>query len=70
MALAPNNSGDNPDVGSTPPKLPSWISEALIRRRLEIWNPRYGFTLTREDAIEMLVNLSRLFGTLSRNGCE
>lgn len=66
MAIAPNNSGDNRDVGSTPPKPPAWISEALIRRTLEVWNPRYGFTLTREDAIEMLLTVSRLFGVVSR----
>lgn len=67
MSIGPNNSVGNLDVGSTPPALPPWITEALIRRTLEIWNPRYGFKLTREDAIEILLNVSRLFGALARN---
>ncbi len=67
MAISPNNSAGNADTGPTPPMIPAWITEALIRRTLEIWNPRYDFKLTREDAVEMLITLSRLFGTLSRS---
>ncbi len=46
--------------------LPAWITEDLISRTLKVWGPRYGWKLTREDAIAMLLNVGRLFGALSR----
>jgi hypothetical protein len=46
--------------------LSSWISETLIEATLRIWQPFYAQPLTREDAIEMITTVGRLFSVLSR----
>jgi len=46
--------------------LPRWISDALIQRTLQVWQKRYKFTLSRQDAVTILTNVGRLIGVLCR----
>jgi hypothetical protein len=70
MLIPPDHSPDHCDAAQTPQPVavPHWVTDDLIRRTLEIWNPRYGFTLTRDDAIAMILNVSRLYGVLKNAG--
>jgi hypothetical protein len=53
---------------------PVWITEALIERTIQVWQPRCSYTITRADAIALLVNVARLCDVLgaihSNNGLE
>lgn len=68
MRNVPDKSPDSHDAAAQPhaEALPSWITEELIGRTLKIWNPRYGGVLTRDDAIAIILSVSRLYGVLSR----
>jgi len=48
------------------PEHPDWMTEDLIQATLRTWQPYYNELLTREDAIDMILAASRLFGALSR----
>ena len=43
---------------------PDWITDNLIADTIRSWQPHYDFDLTKQDAIEMLVNVGRLFDLL------
>ncbi|MEM9416319.1 MAG: hypothetical protein AAGA29_12705 [Planctomycetota bacterium] len=43
---------------------PDWVTDALIADTIRTWQPYYDTPLTRQDAIEMLVNVGRLFNLL------
>jgi len=43
-----------------PPGAPSWISAELIAETLRVWQPYYAETLTPIDALDMILNVSRL----------
>jgi hypothetical protein len=45
---------------AVPPGAPSWISAELIADTLRIWQPYYAETLTPIDALDMILNVSRL----------
>ena len=45
---------------------PAWVTEELIEETLRVWQPRYKHTLTREDAVGIILSVSRLFGALAR----
>ena len=66
MPMVPDNSLSHADGANIRPNAPHWITEELVRRTLEIWNPRYGFTLTRDDAVAMILAVSRLYGVLKK----
>jgi hypothetical protein len=68
MLVPSDHSPDHRDAAQTPQavSVPQWITDDLIRRTLEVWNPRYGFKLTRDDAIAMILAVSRLYGVLKR----
>ncbi len=40
------------------------ISKETIQKTIEFWSPRYGYTLSEEDAREIVVNLSGFFDVL------
>ena len=42
-------------------RAPSWITDELIADTISTWQPYYDFGLAEQDAIEMLVNIGRLF---------
>jgi len=43
---------------------PDWITDELIADTISTWQPYYEATLTEQDAIEMLVNVGRLYDLL------
>jgi hypothetical protein len=47
-----------------PPGTTAWIDQALIGKTIAVWQPYYAAPLSAEDAVEMLVSVSRLFGAL------
>ena len=51
---------------SNVPDATEWISDELIQKTLRVWQPYYAQPLTREDAIEMITNVGRLFSVLTR----
>jgi len=44
-----------------------WISEELLRDTVETFSPFYGRTLTRAEAVEILLNLGLLFDSLGES---
>jgi hypothetical protein len=44
---------------------PAWLTEELIDATLTVWQPYYDATLTRQDAIEIILGASGLFRALS-----
>lgn len=42
----------------------SWISEDLLRDTLETFSAVYGYTLTRDEAAEILLNVGLLLDSL------
>ena len=46
--------------------LPDWISEELIRKTVEIWQPYYPDQLTRNDAIAIIKNAGSVIDCLRR----
>ncbi|MEM1355033.1 MAG: hypothetical protein AAGH88_09130 [Planctomycetota bacterium] len=59
----------NPAATQRPPEggrshAPDWITDELIADTISTWQPHYDFDLTEHDAIEMLVNVGRLFDLL------
>jgi hypothetical protein len=48
------------------PDVAEWISDELIQTTLRVWQPYYAEPLTREDAIEMITTVGRLFCVLTR----
>lgn len=45
-------------------RAPAWITEELIADTISTWQPYYDEPLTEQDAIEVLVNVGRLFDLL------
>ncbi len=45
---------------------PAWVTEELIRATLKVWQPFYDNSLTRDDAIGIILSAGRLLGALSR----
>lgn len=39
---------------------PDWVDEGLIQETLKIWQPYYQKALTYEDAVAILITVSRL----------
>jgi len=46
--------------------LPDWVSEDLIKKTVEIWQPYYPNELTRDDAIVIIRNVGGLIECLRR----
>ena len=44
--------------------VPDWITPELIDETIRVWQPYYREPLTRQDAIEMLSDISRLVAVL------
>lgn len=50
--------------------LPAWVSEELIQKTIEVWQPSYADPLTSDDAAAMIINAGRLFDTLIHSTAE
>lgn len=46
---------------TVPDGAPDWVTEELIHETLETWQPYYGGSLTAEDALEILLGVTKLF---------
>ena len=51
-----------------PPGTPAWITGALIEATIRVWQPFYNEPVTTEVAVEMLIHVGQLFGTLCPKG--
>lgn len=47
-----------------PAGTPSWITQALLDRTIEVWQPHYKEPLTAADAVAMICDASRLMEAL------
>jgi len=54
------------DGRATPAGTPAWITPELIRLTQKVWNPRYKTTLSRDEAITIILSVGRLFDLFSR----
>lgn len=45
---------------SLPPGTPGWITPALVKRTIEVWQPYYQERLTVEDAVAMILATTHL----------
>ncbi len=50
-----------------PAGTPGWITEELVRKTLEIWQPSYEQELIEEDAIAMIMGVGRLYEVLAES---
>jgi predicted hotdog family 3-hydroxylacyl-ACP dehydratase len=67
MAAADSNP---PTAPVDPPKgdsMPAWVTPELIGQTIKVWQPYYRFPLTPDDAVGILLSVSRLFGVLFRD---
>ncbi|MEO2030665.1 MAG: hypothetical protein ABGZ35_01125 [Planctomycetaceae bacterium] len=46
--------------------LPDWVSDDLLQKTVEIWQPYYSNQLTREDAIAIINNVGGVIDCLRR----
>lgn len=49
---------------SVPSGAPPWVTPELIAATLRTWQPRYHEKLTSLDALEILLNVARIFEIL------
>ena len=59
-----------PRADELPSGTPAWITPALVRRTIEVWQPHYETPLTLDDAVIILRRVGRLFGVLMRDDCH
>ena len=70
MQHSPNMPGssspDEPSVRAETPRPLSmhWISDDLLQATIAAWSPRYGRTITTDEAIEILMNVKRFSESL------
>lgn len=50
--------------------LPSWISQDAIEDTLRVFQPFYPVTMTRDDAVAILLNVGNLFAVLKGDSRE
>lgn len=50
--------------------LPKWISRELVTDTIAVWSPHYGKRLTEREAIEILLDVGRLFDVLGGSDGE
>jgi hypothetical protein len=64
---AKDNSPHVPSDGvRVPAGAPAWVTDALIAKTLKVWQPRYDRPLTREDALELILNAVNFADALRR----
>lgn len=62
---APARNPENEHERIVPEGTPDWITEDLIVETLQTWQPYYGGSLTAEDAVEILIGVTKLFEFIS-----
>lgn len=61
----PDFQRDEPTAVRVPSGAPSWITPELIAHTLRVWQPYYQKPLTPEEALEMILGVSRLSDVLA-----
>lgn len=56
---------DSARPSTVPAGTPDWITSELIAATIRVWQPYYKATLTPEEAVTMILDVGRLFETLS-----
>ena len=51
-----------------PPGSPAWVTEEMIADTIRVWQPYRKEKITEVEALEMLMNVSRLFDALGLTG--
>ena len=46
------------------------FSDTFLERTIEIWQPRYGYPLSKEDAREIAYNTAELLKYLAKLNCR
>ena len=54
------------DISTTGNHRPAWITSELIRQTIKVWQPYYRSRLTADDAVTMIVAVSRMFEVIRR----
>ena len=52
--------------GQSRSDLPDWVSDDLLQKTIEIWQPYYPNQLTRDDAIAIINNVGGVIDCLRR----
>lgn len=55
---------------TVPSGAPAWITSSLIGATIQVWQPYYNEPITNEVAVEMLLRVGQLFGTLCPPGSQ
>jgi hypothetical protein len=50
--------------------LPKWVSRDLVAETIAVWSPKYGSRLTEREAIEILLDVGRLFDVVGDSDGE
>ena len=58
------------DTNTASAGLPAWMSDALVKETICVWQPYYDETLTVDDAIEILTNVGHLAKFLTETDDE
>jgi hypothetical protein len=64
LKMRPKSTAHKPEIeqeGLLPAGAPDWVTEDLIIETLETWQPYYNGSLTVEDALEILIGVTKLF---------
>ncbi len=60
-----NNRSPKPPAAAVPPGAPAWVTAELIEHTLRVWQPFYADQLIPEDALGIIMSVSRMVNELS-----
>ena len=58
---------ESQDGVAFPVAVPDWLSDELLRKTLEVWQPFYDDPLTEEDAKYIILSVGRLIDIVSES---
>ena len=60
------HNGPEPDPADVPPLSMQWLSEERIAEARRVWSKAYGRVISKDEAVEILMNVRRLAEVLLR----
>ena len=60
------HTGPEPDSGDARPLSTQWLSDERIVEARRVWSKAYGRVISRDEAVEILINVRRLAEILLR----
>lgn len=63
---AAETAADRAESPALPAGAPGWITQELIAQTIDTWQPYYTESLTAQDALEILLNVTQAFEHLER----